>query len=131
MLDDTITLALPNGGSPVNEVAKRIDVLTNRSVYNLAGHSPSMRKTLGFYRTPAKRVGKFLGVMKSAVKVTLDNDVVNAEGSPLVSPMIADIGFAVPIGSTEAEVDGLLDRVEALVEGQRAILKRTLFGPEI
>lgn len=131
MLPESITLALPNGGTPVNEIATRIDVFTNRSSYNLAGHSPALRKQLGFYRTLPKRQGKFLGVTRSAVKVTLDIDVPNSVGEPTVQPLIADLGFAVPIGATEAEFDGLLDRVEALVKAQRAILKRTIFGPEI
>lgn len=69
--------------------------------------------------------------MKSATKITKDLSVLNAVGEPIVSPMIADISFSVPVGATAAEVDILLDHLEAQVEGQRAILKRTLFGPEI
>lgn len=131
MLENTITLALPNGGTPTNAVFTRIDVFQNRSLYHGPGHSNTARNTMGFYRTYPKKTGNFLGVMKSASKITKDLEVLNAVGEPIVSPMIADISFSVPVGATEAEVDVLLDHLEAQVEGQRAILKRTLFGPEI
>lgn len=131
MLENTITLALPNGGNPVNAGFTRIDVFQNRSLYHGPNHSNTARETLGFYRTYPKKTGNFLGVMKSATKITKDLSVLNAVGEPIVSPMIADISFSVPVGATAAEVDILLDHLEAQVEGQRAILKRTLFGPEI
>lgn len=131
MLENTINLALPNNGTPVDAIFTRIDVFQNRSLYHGPGHSNTARNTLGFYRTHPKKTGNFLGVMKSATKVTRDLDVLNAVGESIVSPMIAEISFSVPVGATEAEVETLLDHLEAQVEGQRAILKRTLFGPEI
>lgn len=131
MLPDTITLALPNGGTPVDKAFARIDVLQNRSVYHGPAHTTLMRQTLGFYRTPSKRIGKFNGVMKSAAKVTLDINVPNAIGETVVSPQIGELSFSVPVGATEVNVDLLFDHIEALIEGQRAIMKRTLFGPEI
>lgn len=131
MLENTITLALPNGGSPVNAVFTRIDVFQNRSLYHGPGHSNTSRKLLGFYRTPAKKSGNFLGVMKSATKVTMDLAVLDALGATITSPQIGEISFSVPIGATETQVDTLLDHLEAQIEGQRSILKRTLFGPEI
>lgn len=131
MLENTITLALPNGGNPINSIFTRIDVFQNRSLYHGPSHSNTARKTMGFYRTYPKKTGNFLGVMKSAVKITFDLDVLNAVGDPIVSPMIGEISFSIPVGAVEAEVDLLLDHLEALVEGRRAELKRTLFGPEI
>lgn len=131
MLDSTITLALPNGGTPLNEAFTRIDQVGNRSIYHGAGHSPVSRKTLGFYRTLPKKSGNFLGVMKGATKFTMDNTVVNAVGESIVAPSIAEISFSIPVGVTETEFDDVLDRLEAQVEGQRAILKRLLFGPEV
>lgn len=130
MLDNTITLTLPNGGTPVDVPIARIDVLQNRSVYHEPTHSTIMRKTVGFYRTLPKRSGDFLGVAKSAVKSTLDMTVANAKGEPVVSPMIGEISFSIPIGAVEADIDNLLDRLEALIK-RRSVIKRTLLGPEI
>lgn len=131
MLENEITLALPNGGTPVNAIFKRIDVLQNRSLYHGPGHFPTARNTMGFYRTPSKRVGNFLGVMKSALKYTHDLQVLNAVGETITSPMIGEMSFSIPVGATEVNVDLTFDHLEALIEGQRAIVKRTLFGPEI
>lgn len=131
MLPSEITLALPNGGSPVNAVFNRIDVFQNRSVYHGPGHNPLMRNTVGFYRTPSKKVGNFNGVMKSAIKSTRDLSVPNAIGNPTISPAIGEVSFSIPIGATEADVNTTFDHLEALLEGQRAICRRTLFGPEI
>lgn len=131
MLPDTITLALPNGGTPVNKAFGRVDVFPNRSVYHGPAHTVLMRQTLGFYRTPSKRIGKFNGVMKSAAKVTLDIHVLNAIGETITSPQIGDLSYSIPVGATEGNVDQLFDHIEALVKDQRAIMKRTLFGPEI
>lgn len=130
MLDNTIVMTLPNGGTPVNVNITRIDVLQNRSVYHEPTHSTTMRKTVGFYRTLPKRSGDFLGVAKSAVKSTLDMTVANAKGEPVVSPMIGEISFSIPIGAVEADIDSLLDRLEALIKS-RSVIKRTLLGPEI
>lgn len=131
MLENTITLALPNGGSPINAVFTRIDVYQNRSVYHGPGHSNTSQNQVNFYRTPAKVSGNFLGMMKSAVKATKATTVTNALGASIVVPRIGEVSFSVPVGATEANVDDLFDHLESLVEGQRAVLKRTLFGPEI
>lgn len=131
MLENNITLSLKNGGTPVDAVFVRIDVNGNRSLYHGPGHSNIARNTVNFYRTPVKKSGNFLGVMKSAIKVTQDLDVLNAVGDPIVSPEIGEVSFSIPVGATEAEVDRLLDHLLAMVDGQRAVVKRTLFGPEI
>lgn len=131
MLPDTITLALPNGGTPVNSDFKRIDVLSNRSVYHGPGHNTLSRVTLGFYRTPSKKIGNFNGVMKSAAKATLDIEVQNAIKETIVAPQIGEMSFSIPVGATELQVNRLFDHLDALVHGQRAIILRTLFGPEI
>lgn len=131
MLPDTITLALSNGGTPVDEAYSRIDQVGNRSLYHGVGHSPTNRKTLGFYRTLPKKAGNFNGVMKGATKLTMDHSIVNAVGDTIVAPAIAEVSFSIPVGVTEAELDGVLDRLEAQIEGQRSILKRLLFGPEV
>lgn len=131
MLENTITLALPNGGTPQDAIFQRIDVFQNRSVYHGPGHSTTSPNTMTFYRTPSKVSGAFLGVMKSAAKVSKATIVPNNIGVNITAPRIAEVSFSVPVGATEANVDDLFDHIEALIEGQRAILKRTLFGPEI
>lgn len=131
MLENTITLFLNNGGTPINAVFARIDVFQNRSVYHGPGHSTVSPNLLNFYRTPSKASGNFLGVMKSAAKVTKATTVMNALGVATIVPRIGEMSFSVPVGATEANVDDLFDHLEGLIEGQRAVLKRTLFGPEI
>lgn len=131
MLENEITLALPNGGTPANALFKRIDVVQNRSLYHGPGHSPIARNTLGFYRTPSKKVGNFLGVMKSSMKHTMDIQITNAVGETVTSPQIGELSFSIPVGATELSVDKTFDHLEALLESQRAVCKRTLFGPEI
>lgn len=131
MLENNVVLSLKNGGTPINANFVRIDVVGNRSLYHGPEHSNIARNTMNFYRTPVKKSGNFLGVMKSAVKFTRDLDVLNAVGDPIVSPEIGEISFSIPVGATEGEVNVLLDHILAMVEGQRAIIKRTLFGPEI
>lgn len=130
MLENTLTLSLPNGGTPVNMTITRIDVFQNRSVYHEPSHSTTMRKTCGFYRTLPKRSGDFLGVSKSAAKSTVDIAVTDAKGATVTAPMIGEISFSVPIGATEAAIDTLLDRLDALISN-RSVLKRTILGPEI
>lgn len=130
MLENTLTLSLPNGGTPVNCVITLIDVLNNRSMYHEPTHITTMRKTVGFYRTPSKRSGNFLGVAKSAAKSTVDISVLDAVGNQVVSPMIGEISLSIPIGATEADIDTLLDRLDALVS-RRDVIKRQVMGPEI
>lgn len=131
MLPDTVTLALPNSGTPVNRAFKRIDVLQNRSVYHGPAHTTLLRETLGFYRTPSKKIGNFNGVMKGAVKTTLDIEVQNAIKETIVSPQIGEMSFSIPVGATVANVNQLFDHLDALIQGQREIMLRVLFGPEI
>lgn len=130
MLENTLTLSLPNGGTPVNMTITRIDVFQNRSVYHEPTHSTTVRRTVGFYRTLPKRSGDFLGVSKSAAKTTMDLSVLDAKGATITAPAIGEISFSVPIGATEAAIDSLLDRLDALISN-RTVIKRTILGPEI
>lgn len=130
MLENTLTLSLPNGGTPVNMTITRIDVFQNRSVYHEPTHSTTARRIVGFYRTLPKRSGDFLGVSKSAAKTTMDLSVLDAKGATITAPAIGEISFSVPIGATEAAIDSLLDRLDALISN-RTVIKRTILGPEI
>lgn len=131
MLENTVTLTLPNGGTPVEKVATRIGVVSNdRSTYNIAGHTTLSRKMLSFGRTYPKRNGAFLGVARGNIKITLDRSVLDAKGATIVSPDILDISMSIPVGADDATVDVVVDYLAALA-ARRDLIKRLILGPEI
>lgn len=127
MLDNTITLSvdLANTGSTTDETYTRFDELLNRSVYNGEGHTYTKRDTLNFYRTMPKRAGNFLGVKKSAIKLTQDQDVLGADGSSIVQPALLDVSFSLPVGTTAANAMILRQRLIALLDDDAFITRLT------
>lgn len=113
---DSITLSIDEE----NDGAGLVDVdylrydgsLTNRSVYIAEDHVLDARHALTFYRTPPKPNGNFKGVAKSAFKFTKDYTVLGVDGSNLVSPVIVEVSFSIPVGVTAAD---------SLIEMQRSL----------
>lgn len=131
MLENTLELTLPHGGTPQTVTATRIGTSGNdKSTYNLAGHSTLKRRMLSFSRTYPKRSGSYYGVARGAMKVTIDREVLDAKGASVIAPDILDISFGLPVGATEATVDLVVDYLAALA-GRRDLIKRLLLGPEI
>lgn len=131
MLENTITLTLPNGGTPKDITATRIGMVgQDKSTYNLTGHTTLLRRTLGFGRTYPKRNGAFLGVARGSVKFTDDREVLDAKGNTVISPDIVEITFNAPVGAVESDVDKIVDYLAAIA-ARRDLLKRLILGPEI
>lgn len=131
MLSQTITLTLANGGTPRSVVFDRIqDFNNNRSVYMSAAHTPVQRHMLGFNVTAPKRSGKFLGAMKTVIKITQDCTVADASGLPLTSPSIGSIDLSIPVGAEPSRIDTLLDHLEDLIKSHRDSIKRSLLRSE-
>lgn len=100
----------------VDQIYSRYDEYQNRSVYIGENHSLSLRNTIGLYRTPPKRNGNFLGMAKSAFKITQDYSVVGADAvSSVVSPGLVDVGFSFPVGLTPAQTKALRMRAAAML----------------
>jgi len=99
-----LTVDLTNSGSPVTKAYARYDQVGNRSTYIGEGHSTDSRNLLQFYRTEPKRNGESRGVMKGALKFTIDRSVPNASGTGnIVSPQIIEVSIANPVGVTPAQ----------------------------
>lgn len=134
MLENTITLALPNGGTPVNVLYRKIDTVGNKSTYKGPDATSLKRQEMSFARVPVKRSGKFLGTQKGDVKFTNDITVPNSVGEDTVYPLVLALSASCPVGVTVADVDKSLDHVEALIKtsgGFRAYVKRLIFDQEI
>jgi hypothetical protein len=117
---DLITIPVDelNTGVDTDHVYSRFDDFANRSVYiNTSTHNLEMRDTLGLYRTFPKPNGNFKGVGKTSLKFTTDISVDAVDGvSTLVSPMIGEVGFSIPVGATDAQKLILRQRIVALVD---------------
>lgn len=118
MQSNTITLAVDtaNSGSTTNQAYNRIEELVNRSTYGGPGHSFSSTNTLQLYRTNPVRSGSFLGAAKTSVKFTESVTVPSAEGEDTVFPLILEVSFSIPVGTTEAKVLELRQRAIALLD---------------
>lgn len=118
MQPNTITLAVDtaNTGSPTDQVYTRIEELVNRSTYGGPAHSFSSKDTLQLYRTNPVRSGSFLGAAKTSVKFTEDVVVPSAEGEDTTYPLIAEVSFSVPVGTSAATVLEMRQRVIALLD---------------
>lgn len=119
MQPDSITLAVDvlNDANTVDHVFTRFDEYQNRSVYNHSAHSLVARDTLTLYRTFPKASGNFKGMAKSAIKFSQDLEVLGVDGiTTLTSPIIAEVGFSIPVGVTPAEQMIARQRVLAMVD---------------
>jgi hypothetical protein len=128
MLDNTLTLSVDtlNNDSPTDEVYTRFDELLNRSVYHSEDHTYSVRDTLNFYRTLPKRAGNSLGVRKSAIKFTQDQEVTGVDSTTtFVQPALLDIAFNLPVGTTPAAAMLLRQRAIALLDDDTFIMSLT------
>lgn len=116
MQPDEITLSVDeenDGVGPVDHVYTRYEEFQNRSVYVGANHALDNKDTLTLYRTPPKPNGNFKGVAKTAYKFSKDYEVTGVDGvSTLVSPVIVEVSFSIPVGVSAANV--LLERQRAL-----------------
>lgn len=109
----TLEVDEANDATLVDHVFTRYDSFQNRSLYIKDDHTTGSRKTMGFYRTPAKQNGNFRGTDKSSFKFTEDIAVAGVDGTTtIVAPVIVEVSFSFPMGVTAADV--LIARQRAL-----------------
>lgn len=118
MLNDTLTLTIDllNNGTTSTEENLVFERVGNKSTYHRTGHSVTMRKMINFYRSLPKRVGSFLGVAKTSVKFTEDITVAASDGSNVVAPIILEVNFSFPVGTTIAQTVAMRQRALALLD---------------
>lgn len=128
MLSDAITLSVDaaNNSSPANQVFGLSDRFQNRSVYKGPAHTLISRDTLGFYRGTITKSGNFNGVAKSSCKFTKDIEVPGVDQSTTVmAPMILEISFSLPVGTTAAEAMEMRQRAIALLDSDTHMITLT------
>lgn len=120
MQPNEITLAVDeenDGVGLANHVFSRFEEFQNRASYISAEHSLDSRDTLGLYRTLPKPSGNFRGVAKSAVKFSMDVVVTGVDGvSQITSPVIGEVSFSVPVGTSAADALIMRQRIVALMD---------------
>lgn len=132
MLPDTITLNVDEANNSVNVSTTwtRVDFFNTRSVYNAAGHSVVERDLLNFYRTAPTKSGNYNGVAKCALKITDDVSVPGVDTTTtVVAPLIGEVAFSVPVGSTAVQQKKLRQRIIALLDDEATMAK--LFAGEV
>lgn len=119
MQPNTITLAVDelNDSTTVDHTFTRYEEFQNRSVYIGESHDISLRDTLSLYRSFPKQSGNYRGTAKTSVKFTTDVSVVGVDGiASIVSPLILEVSFSVPVGVTPAQLVLARQRAIALLD---------------
>lgn len=84
----------------------------NKLRYEREGsHTLLVQDTLDIYRTYPTKSGSFNGAMKTALKFTVQKEVENALGQPVLLPGIAEVSFSVPVGYPDAAINELIGLV--------------------
>ena len=125
MQPNTITLGVDvaNDETVVDYDFTDFDRFSSRSIYNGENHDMSARDFMTLYRTEPKQNGNFKGVGKTSVKFTRDIVVLGVDGlAQLTSPMIVEISFSLPVGTTSAQATEMRQRVIALLDQFGTIL---------
>jgi hypothetical protein len=118
MLANTITLSIDPSGDYTtfeNDVMSRFRESENKTQYRFDGHTLSARDMCEFYRNEISPSGNYLGNAKGTAKLTTDGTVLAKDGSDIVSPIIANVSFSIPVGTTDANFYKALSRLQALV----------------
>lgn len=120
MQADEITLAVDeenDGVGLVNHVFTRFDSPVNRGIYIGPNHTMLKRNTMGLYRSFPRVSGNFRGVAKTAIKFTEDIEVAGVDASTtLTAPMIAELSFSFPVGTTAAQTLAFRQKMLAVVD---------------
>lgn len=102
----------------------RAEEAQGRSVYYAANHNVIDRNMLAFYRTLPKPNANFKGTAKSSFKFTRDIVVESMiETLTLKAPIIAEVSFSCPVGSTAAEIKDMRQRLVALLNDETVMQK--------
>lgn len=127
---EEITLAVDvdgDGANPaVSEVFSNFERPANRSIYHSIAHTPILRDTMTLYRTAPKPTVSFYGVLKCAVKFSMDAMVDTPDGATTRAPGIIELSGSFPVGFSDADRLHLMERVKAFIYNRTACNK--LFG---
>jgi hypothetical protein len=129
MQPNQIVLAVDEANDTVlvNHTFDRFDEYQNRTVYASDVSSLSAKDQLTFYRTFPKSNGNFKGVAKSALKFSWDQVVDGVDGvSQLTSPIIMEISFSIPVGSSDEAVLLMRQRGIAILDDDTIMDKLNL-----
>jgi len=119
MQADQITLSVDaaNDGNPADQTYDRYREFENRSEYIGVSHVPEAQDKMTLYRTFPTKAGNFKGTSKSAVKFTDDVSVEGVDSSTtLTAPIILEVSFSVPVGTTAAALTEVRQRALALLD---------------
>jgi hypothetical protein len=125
-LDASYTLPVDtlNNGTPTNQTVTEQDRFQDRSVYKWPLHSLTMRDLLSFFRAKPTRNGNFHGVAKSSFKVTTDQVVAGVDSTTNVTaPLIGEVSFSLPVGTTAANAKILRQRLIAVLDNDALMVK--------
>jgi hypothetical protein len=93
---DSITVNYDPGTGAVAKTYSRYEANSGHTIYTEdSGHTLVSRDELRLYRTPAKKNGNFLGMAKSAAKITIDVPATDAEGNDVVVPLIVEVSASI------------------------------------
>lgn len=119
MLDSTINLNVDTTNDDTPEVIgiTRYDEYRDRSVYIFPAHTLEKRDMLGISRILPKKSGNFRGVARAGAKITLDVEVPGVDATTsYVQPLIADVTFAIPVGTDTVTVKEVRQRIIAFLD---------------
>lgn len=119
MQPDSITLSVDaaNDGNPANQVFTRYAEYDNRSEYIGTNHTISSKDELKFYRTQPKSSGNYKGTARSSVKFSKDFSVPGVDvTTTVVSPIIVDVSFSCPVGTTSAQITEMRQRAVSILD---------------
>lgn len=113
----TIAVDVLNDGNTVDQSFDRNRVEGNKSTYLGSASSDLCRDTLNLFRGDPKTGGGSNGTRRSTVKFTKDQLVDNQAGDGQhYLPLVGDVVFAVPVGTTAAECKLIRQRLIAMLD---------------
>lgn len=118
---ETIALTYDPGTGSVTKTYGRFKPEIGRTVYREEDATLVMRDELVFYRTEAKRNGAFLGMAKSAVKLTIDVPATDAEGNSVNEAIIVSINTSVYPSIPAATVVDAIHRIAKFIISDEGI----------
>lgn len=125
MLENSYTLQVDvaNNGTLVPQVVNRHDATAGYSTYIGEDHSLSQRDIIQFYRSPVAK-GLDGGRAKSKFKITEDLEVIPCSGTcSVLTPMIGEVSFSLPILATDAQILELRQRMIAVLDNDALMSK--------
>lgn len=119
MQSNTITLAVDtaNSGTTTNQIYNRYTEKENSSTYISSTHTLVSRDMIEFSRVFPTQSGNYRGVLRPSVKLTEDVTVPGVDATTtVVQPLIANLSFSIPVGTSAAATLELRQRLLAILD---------------